>query len=225
MSTIRAVLFDLDQTLLDRTTSLKRFLNWQVDCLQLVPKIEKEKFIQCFIELDANGTVWKDVVYRQLIQKFKITQFNTQELEQQLLNSYIQDFNQFCVAFAGVETVIQTLFKVGYSLGLISNGKTPFQEHNFQALGLSEYFSCILVSEAIGLRKPQPEIFQMACQQMNVIPEQCVMIGVNEIADIQGAKNIGMQTILFNAEQEIKLTQADDQVQCFGEILSIILKI
>lgn len=108
---------------------------------------------------------------------------------------------------------------------MISNGKTPFQEHNFQALGLSEYFSCILVSEAIGLRKPQPEIFQMTCQQMNVIPEQCVMIGDNEIADIQGAKNIGMQTILFNAEQEIKLTQADDQVQCFGEILSIILKI
>ena len=65
----------------------------------------------------------------------------------------------------------------------------------------------------------------MACQLMNVIPEQCVMIGDNEIADIQGAKNIGMQTILFNAEQEIKLTQADDQVQCFGEILSIILKV
>lgn len=224
MRTIQAVLFDLDQTLLDRTTSLKRFLNWQVDCLQLVPKSEKEKFIQCFLELDANGTVWKDVVYRQLIRKFKMAQFNTQELEQQLLNSYIQDFHQFCVAFEGVDTVIHTLFEAGYSLGLISNGKTPFQENNFQALGLSEYFSCVLVSEAVGLRKPQAEIFKMACQQLNVLPEQCIMIGDNEIADIQGAKNIGMQTILFNAEQEIKLTQADDQIHSFKEILPMILK-
>ena len=225
MRATRAVLFDLDQTLLDRTTSLKRFLNWQVDCLELVPKSEKEKFIQCFIELDANGTVWKDVVYRQLIKKFKITQCNIQELEQQLLDSYIQDFHQFCVAFADVEIVIQTLFKTGYLLGLISNGKTPFQEHNFQALGLSQYFSCVLVSDAIGLRKPQAEIFQLACQQLNVLPEQCIMIGDNEIADIQGAKNVGMQTILFNSTQEEKLTQAENQAHSFKEILPIILKL
>lgn len=220
MQSIQAVLFDLDQTLLDRTTSLKRFLSWQVNALPLVDNSEKQSFIECFIELDGNGTVWKDVVYRQLIQKFKISKFT----EQQLLNSYIQDFNQFCVAFTGVDTVIHSLFEAGFSLGLISNGKTPFQENNFQALGLNRYFSSVIISEAVGLRKPQAEIFQLACQQMNVQPEQCVMVGDNEIADIQGAKNLGMQTILFDSEQKMLFTQADHRVQNFEDILAIIEK-
>ena len=218
MQPIQAVLFDLDQTLLDRTTSLKRFLSWQVNTLRLVANSERQSFIERFIELDANGAVWKDVVYRKLIQKFKISKFS----EQQLLNTYIQDFNQFCVAFAGVDSVIQSLFEAGFSLGLISNGKTPFQENNFQAFGLNPYFSSVIVSEAVGLRKPQAEIFRLACQQMNVQPEQCVMIGDNEIADIQGAKQVGMRSILFDPEQKIPFTQADHRVQNFEAILAII---
>ena len=72
----KAVLFDLDQTLLDRNTSLKSFLNWQVNDLQLIYQAQKEIFIQRFIELDANGSVWKDLVYRQLIDEFKIVQYS-----------------------------------------------------------------------------------------------------------------------------------------------------
>lgn len=60
---IKAILFDLDQTLLDRMGALKRFLNWQVSFLQLVSNAQKQQFIQRFIMLDANGSVWKDVVY------------------------------------------------------------------------------------------------------------------------------------------------------------------
>ena len=214
----KAVLFDLDQTLLDRNTSLKSFLNWQVNDLQLIYQAQKEIFIQRFIELDANGSVWKDLVYRQLIDEFKIVQYS----EQQLLESYIQDFNKFCVAFDGVGETIVKLHQDGFKLALISNGKTPFQEHNFQASGLSEYFSSIIVSDAAGLRKPQVEIFDLACQQLDVLPEQCVFVGDNEIADIQGAKNAGMKTIFFDSEQKQIFTEANHCVQYFQEILTVL---
>lgn len=214
----KAILFDLDQTLLDRTLSLKLFLNWQVNFLQLVPQAEKQNFIARFIELDANGSVWKDLVYRQLIEEFKLLKYS----EQQLLNIYIQDFNKFCVAFDGVEETILKLFQAGFKLGLISNGKTLFQEHNFQSLGITEYFSTVIVSDAVGLRKPQAEIFQLACQQFDVEPEQCIFIGDNEIADIQGAKGVGMQTILFDPEQKQTFTQADFRVESFQEIVTIL---
>ena len=49
----------------------------------------------------------------------------------------------------------------------------------------------------MGLRKPDPEIFNLACKQLDVFPEQCVFIGDNELADIQGAKNVGMKTCLL----------------------------
>jgi putative hydrolase of the HAD superfamily len=190
---IQVVLFDLDQTLLDRTSSLKAFLNWQVNFFELVAIQQKPKFIQRFIELDNNGSVWKDQVYAQLIQEFQISSYSTQGL----LENYIQDFNKFCRSFSDVDLVIYSLFKANFSLGLISNGKTPFQEDNFKALGLSEYFSSVIVSEAVGLRKPHPEIFQLACQQLGVIPQHCVFVGDHEISRHSRCKSFGHENDLI----------------------------
>lgn len=113
---IQVILFDLDQTLLDRTSSLKAFLNWQVNFFELVAIQQKPQFIQRFIELDNNGSVWKDQVYAQLIQEFQISSYSTQAL----LENYIQDFNKFCRCFSGVDLVIYSLFKANFYLGLIS---------------------------------------------------------------------------------------------------------
>ncbi len=202
---IRAILFDLDQTLLDRSTSLKQFLNWQINFLQLIPQSDKTKFIQRFIELDQNGTVWKDVVYKNLLDEFKIKSIEYYDL----LKIYISDFNKFSIGFPYIHDAIKNLKQQGYLIGLISNGRTPFQEHNFYALGLQEYFSTILISEAVGIRKPDAAIFDLACKQLEVFPEQCVFIGDNELADIQGAQSFGMKTIFFNPNPQISCQIAD----------------
>ncbi len=156
------LLFDLDQTILNRNESLIRFISWQVNFFQLVPQELKDAFIKKFIELDDNGNVWKDIVYSQLIKDFNIKKFTVDEL----LNSYITDFNKFSIGFDDVQKVISDLYQKGYKIGLVSNGKSPFQEHNFYALGLTEYFSTIIVSEAIGLRKPDKKIFAYACNRL-----------------------------------------------------------
>lgn len=219
--TIKAILFDLDQTLLDRTDSLRHFLNWQVNFFQLVAQSQKADFIEKFIQLDANGSVWKDVVYRQLIQDFAIKNYS----EQFLLQSYIQDFNKFCRSFGHVESAILRLHQAGYLLGLISNGKTPFQEHNFQALGLAEYFSTVLVSEAVALRKPDAAIFQLACEKLKVQAEQCIFVGDNENADIQGAKAVGMKSIFFNPDTQICSQHADANLHDYADVWDMIQKL
>lgn len=217
---IKAIIFDLDQTLLDRIGSLKRFLNWQINFFQLVPNAQKQQFIQRFIELDANGSVWKDVVYQQLIIEFKITQFSVAFL----LDLYLHDFNRFCLAFEGVEHSIQQLYQDGYQLALVSNGKTPFQEHNFKALGLNEYFSTIIVSEAVGIRKPETAIFNLASQRLGVQPEQCIFIGDHEQADILGAKRAKMKTIFFNEDININSNHADENLHHFSDLITILKK-
>ncbi|WP_373687877.1 HAD family hydrolase [Acinetobacter sp. YH12207] len=218
---IKAILFDLDQTLLDRTYSLRQFINWQVNFFQLVPQAKKSEFIEKFIQLDANGTVWKDVVYRKLIQEFAIKTYT----EQLLLRSYIQDFNKFCCSFADVDSVILKLHQAGYLLGLISNGQSPFQEHNFQALGLAEFFSTVLVSEAVALRKPDAAIFHLACEKLKVQAEQCIFIGDNENADIRGANAVGMKSIFFNPDAKIVSADADANLNDYANLWEIIQKI
>lgn len=106
-----------------------------------------------------------------------------------MLQSYINDFNKFSTAFENAPKTIQNLHAQGYTLGLVSNGKTPFQEKNFYALELTDYFSIIVISEAIGLRKPDPEIYLYTCNQLDCKPSDCIFIGDNPKADIEGAKN------------------------------------
>lgn len=215
MNQKKAVIFDLDQTLLDRTTSLIKFLTWQVNFFQLIPADDREHFIQRFLALDDNGKVWKDRVYENLIQEFSI-QDHSKEM---LLTSYIHDFNKFSCCFEHVENTIIQLKQRGYLIGLISNGRTPFQEHNFYALGLTEFFSSIIVSEAVGLRKPDPAIFLLSCQQLGVHPQDCIFVGDNELADIQGAKAVGMKSIFFHPNPTISSAIADQNLHDFKNFI------
>lgn len=219
------LLFDLDQTLLNRNQSLLSFLNWQINFFQLVPQLKKALFIQRFFELDQNGRVWKDIVYKQIIEEFKLTQFDSEFL----LNSYINDFNKFCIPFDAVIPSIQKLSQQGHPIGLISNGKTPFQENNFYALGLKEYFSIIVVSDAVQLRKPDIQIFEYACSKLNCRPEECIFIGDSAEADMFGAKNAGMKTIYFTTPNHEKSDQmpshADIQIHHFDQLENAILQL
>lgn len=220
--TLKAVIFDLDQTLLDRTRSLDKFLNWQVDSLGVVEAPLKSEFIQRFILIDANGAVWKDQVYAQLIREFGIHHLSASEL----LHSYIQEFRRFSTPFDDVELTIEKLFKHGFKLGLISNGKSPFQEYNFQALGIDAYFSSVIVSEAVHLRKPDPAIFQLSCQQLGVELSEAVYVGDNKSVDVEGAKNAGLQAIYF--QPDVLKHELDDhtyrKVSNFKTLLSLLLK-
>jgi putative hydrolase of the HAD superfamily len=71
---ITGVLFDLDGTLLDRDSSVKKFIHDQYDRLDRhVGHIPKDEYVARFIELDQRGYVWKDKVYQQLIKEYGIT--------------------------------------------------------------------------------------------------------------------------------------------------------
>lgn len=214
----KAIIFDLDQTILDRTTSLIKFLNWQINFFQLVSTMKKEFFIQRFLELDDNGKIWKDSVYEQLIHEFSIDHVTYDRL----LSSYINDFNKFSCCFKNVESTIIELREQGYLIGLISNGRTPFQEHNFYALGLTTFFSSIIISEAVGIRKPDPEIFLLCCKELDVCPKNCIFVGDNEVADIQGAKAVGMKTIFFHPDPSITSLIADATLHYYTNLIDLL---
>jgi putative hydrolase of the HAD superfamily len=120
---IKAVLFDLDGTLLNRDASVEQFIGIQYDRLaNNLNHISKNDYIARFIELDCHGHVWKDKVYQQLVEEFKIDL--TWEM---LLQDYEQQFQHHCIPFPGLVEMLSLLKKQGYSLGIISNGRGEFQ--------------------------------------------------------------------------------------------------
>lgn len=189
---IKAVLFDLDGTLLNRDDSVKKFIAEQYDRLnKWVGHIPKDEYMTRFIELDQRGYVWKDKVYQQLIKEFNIPQISWREL----LQDYVSNFKFHCVPFDNLIPMLEDLKKENFKLGMITNGYGQFQMDNIKALGIENYFDVILVSEWEGIKKPDPQIFKKALEQLDVLPNESIFVGDHPENDVGAAQKIGMKAI------------------------------
>ena len=189
---IKAVIFDLDGTLLNRDESVKKFIDHQYDRLyKWVNHIPKEDYITRFIELDHRGYVWKDKVYQQLTEEFAIRGVTWEEL----LQDYISHFKDHCIPFPNLVDLLEELRRNQWILGIITNGMGQFQMDSIKALGIEKYFEAILVSEWEGLKKPDPAIFLRALYRLNASPNHSVYVGDHLENDVKASQKAGMEGI------------------------------
>ncbi|SFC58109.1 putative hydrolase of the HAD superfamily [Bacillus sp. OV322] len=215
---INAVIFDLDGTLLNRDASLKKFIDGQYERLnKWIGHIPKEKYTSRFIELDCRGYVWKDKVYQQLAGEFDITGITWEDL----LQDYISQFKNSCVPFPNLISMLEKLRSNNLVLGMITNGKGQFQIDNIRALGIKKYFETILVSEWEGIKKPDPQIFKRALEQLNVSPNESIFVGDHPKNDVNAAQNAGMKGI-WKKDFQWNNVEADFIVDDLAELPSII---
>ncbi|MEC2055960.1 HAD family hydrolase [Peribacillus psychrosaccharolyticus] len=215
---IQAVIFDLDGTLLNRDASLRKFIDGQyVRLNEWVGHIPKDKYKSRFIELDCRGYVWKDKVFQQLVCEFDLIGISWTDL----LQDYITQFKNSCVPFPHLIKMLEKLRSKNLILGLITNGKGQFQIDNLRALGIEKYFETILVSEWEGLKKPDPQLFKRALEQLNVSPNESIYIGDHPENDIKAAQNVGMIAI-WKKDFLWKNVNADFIVDDLAEIPYII---
>ncbi|MED0937253.1 HAD family hydrolase [Bacillus cereus] len=186
---IQAVLFDLDGTLLDRRQSLEQFIHDQYN--RFTPhlmNIEKSEYCSRFLELDNNGYTWKDKVYATLLCEYNITTLTPE----QLLHDYITNFQHHCIPFQNMHELLQRLTQQNIKIGIITNGFTDFQINNLRALNIHTYTNTILVSEAEGIKKPHPEIFERALQKLDVKATECLYVGDHPENDVLGSERVGI---------------------------------
>jgi HAD superfamily hydrolase (TIGR01549 family) len=97
---------------------------------------------------------------------------------------------------ADAHPTLQWLREAGYRLGLISNaGDDADVQTLVDHADLREYFDVILTSAALGIRKPNPRIFQVALDHWGYSPAQAAMVGDSLGADILGARNAGLYSV------------------------------
>ena len=85
-----------------------------------------------------------------------------------------------------------------YEMYILSNGFKELQYRKMETVGIVKYFKRVILSEDIGINKPNPELFRYALSIVRNQNRNCLMIGDSFEADIVGAANAGIDQLFFN---------------------------
>lgn len=200
------IFFDLDHTLWDFEK------NSALTFGKILPEagvdINFDNFLFTYIPI--NSKYWKlyreDKVskaklrYARLKETFDALKCEvSDEVIRHLSEEYIRQLPNFNHLFEGTFELLDYL-KDKYQLHMITNGFEEVQTLKMSKSGILDYFQKIITSESVGVKKPNPRVFQFALSKAQALPENSMMIGDNLEADIQGALEVGMRAIHFNPE-------------------------
>jgi putative hydrolase of the HAD superfamily len=118
--------------------------------------------------------------------------------------------------------ILTYLKNKGYEMHLITNGFESVQFKKIENSNLAPYFIEVITSEASNSLKPNKEIFEYALLKSKAQLENSIMIGDNENADIQGAINIGMDSIFVNHINAVPTVKATYMIKHLKELESIL---
>ena len=223
--TIRAVLFDLDNTLTHRDQSIWAYSQHLARTYQhQLPHAEISQIQSIIRRIDNGGYPKKELLTHPSIAasvayalQQELTWKNLPDLEE-LSQFWFKQFGLSAVAMPGANSLLADLKHQGYKLAVISNGGHATRLTILQGLGFSHYFDAIVSSELVGMSKPNPEIFLHTSCQLDVEPQYCLFIGDHPVNDIQGATQAGMKALWLQGFHDVEDHQPINTIQNLAEI-------
>jgi len=207
-SKITDVFFDLDHTLwdFDRNSALafqRVFHKHQIE-------LDLKSFMGVYEPI--NFDYWKhfreERVTKQELRRGRLVDsfsafgraYSVEEIDL-FAESYIEELPGNNYLFNGALEILEYL-ATSYKLHIITNGFHEVQHIKLEKSEIHRYFRTVTSSEEVGVKKPNPLVFEKALAKANVSAKQSVMIGDTFEADILGAESVGMETIFYNYRSE-----------------------
>ncbi|SPL70441.1 HAD family hydrolase [Acinetobacter stercoris] len=222
---IRAVLFDLDNTLTHREQSItvfsqrlanayQSFLN-QIDILEIKQIIEYiDHGGYPLLERLTHKTIGASVAYALIEQLDWKSKPDPDELTQ----FWFDEFGLSAVPMSGAFSVLETLKQQNYKLAVVSNGGHATRQTIIKGLGFEHFFDEIISSERIGISKPHPEIFLKSCALLGVSPQYSLFIGDHPVNDFMGAKDAGLKALLLEGFHEHDINDTTAKITRLSQI-------
>ena len=187
---MQSLIFDLDETLIDRTETMRLFLTNQYLRFANFIKATKEDYIKSVLHHQKNGYENKHTAYKLACAQLIINE----QIADDLFTDFKDKYGYEAILFTGVKEVLERLSK-NFTLGLVTNGRAKCQNAKIDFVGIRPFFKSIKISESFGVKKPDQRIFESCLAELGCDPSNCVCIGDNPINDLLPAKDIGMKTI------------------------------
>lgn len=199
---IKAVLFDFDETLQDRTEAFEKYMDTffseffpELDKKELEKRKEEMRITGNGGYVTHNGYATRDEWYVDLARRWG---WENAPSGAELTLHYDTKFGDHNVIFPNSERLLRELKQRGFIVGVITNGPSELQNHKMDTSGLRPYCDIVVVSGDVGVHKPDPALFVYTADKLGLPTCECTYVGDHPVNDIQGALDAGMSAIRMN---------------------------
>ena len=212
---IRAVLFDLDGTLLDTAQDLVASLN-HLRALDGLPPVEVPAYRQ-YASHGAAGLIREGMPPGDEV--------TARERKERFLAHYAENAARLTRPFDGIEQVLETLERRAIPWGIVTNKPEYLTFPIVRAMGWNHRPACIICGDTLAAGKPDPSPVRLACEIIGVTPSRALMVG-DDPRDLQAGEAAGTQTALaaygYGADEVLRSgVHVEHLVHAPGEILNI----
>jgi len=219
LSGYKAILFDLDDTLLNRAKAVDKMFSIILEKFyEDIDYQAQNEMLQKFREYDNRG--YGD---RSDNNKIKVLKSFFDAFPPKYIYpcNYIQEFwnNNFPHCFSINQNTIDILntLKMYVKAAIVTNGLTQRQKAKIINTNLNGCFDIIIISEDVGFSKPDRRIFELALNKLNVQPEATLFVGDDIVKDIGGCQNANINGIWFNPN----MIKNNTKIKPYDEINSL----
>jgi HAD superfamily hydrolase (TIGR01549 family) len=206
---LRAILFDLDDTLFDHRLCARTALatlHDAYDALRRRPFAEIERLHTAFLEQFHVRVMSGELPLEQARQeRFRrlfeaIGESPRAEVVVEAAETYRGGYLRIRRPISGAAALLAAI-KRRTQVGIVSNNLLEEQQNKLRECALDRYVDVLVVSEEAGMSKPDPRIFQIALERLGCRADEVVMVGDSWAADVVGATAAGIRPIWFNPDR------------------------
>ncbi|WP_236575330.1 MULTISPECIES: HAD family hydrolase [Paenibacillus] len=218
-----AVIFDLDNTLINRKLAFRAYSEHFIDRFVTARDArQKEEFIEFMRVSDRDG--YRDK--REMVQEClaALPMKNPDMTVEELLNHWFAEFYGYTVLMDGTLDVLDRLKQKHIKLGLITNGSPHAQNSKIDKAQIRDYFDTVIVSGEAGFHKPDKRIFELALSRLEAKPENSWYVGDHPRNDIFGAASAGLNAVWLQGfmEWHSDLDEPKHRIGSLDEIIALI---
>jgi len=208
---IDTVLFDLDDTLHDDSAAYKNAARRVAREVAAAHGVDGTTIFDAYVVQASN--FWKSLSTDALANRMIDTRF---ELWLEALRAAGLDRADVAVTCAsnyteyrkhelelspGSMDLILALRERGVKLGIVTNGFAETHHEKIALLGLTPLFDALFIADEMGMVKPDPRVFALACETLGSTPERTAMVGDRYDRDVSGALELGLFTVLVDVHR------------------------